>query len=313
MAPFVGFSGLGVAPFVDFSGMAVALSEYELAKSSAVVVDRSSRGRLVLTGADVADFLQGQVSNDIDALVPGSGCYATLLTAKGKIRCDMRILRGDSWFLIDSEPQALPVLEHMVRVYSIGRDVKSGPDERGLWSIIGPTSRAALDNPPAEPEHSHSDGELGLYVATDSGVDVFGERPDLPEATAEVAEILRVEAGRPRLGFELGDDVIPQEAGINERAISFTKGCYVGQETVARLFYKGKPNRHLRGLRVNEPVERGAVIHGAGRELGRVSSTCVSPTFGPIALALVRREAEPGDSVQVGDAAVVGQVVELPF
>jgi folate-binding protein YgfZ len=261
----------------------------------------------------VADFLQGQVSNDVDALAPGSGCYATLLTAKGKIRCDMRILRGDDWFLLDSEPQALAVLEHMVRVYSIGRDVKSVPDERSLWSIIGPAARDALDNAPPATEHSHSQGELGLYVATDNGVDVFGERPDLPEATTDVAEILRIESGRPRLGFELGDDVIPQEAGINERAISFTKGCYVGQETVARLFYKGKPNRHLRGLRLSEPVERGAPIHGADRELGRVSSACVSPTFGPIALALVRREASPGDDVQVGDGGVVGQVVELPF
>ena len=299
--------------------MAVATSEYELAKRSAVVVDRSSRGRLILTGTDVADFLQGQVSNDVEALAPGTGLYATLLTAKGKIRCDMRILRGDrpagtgEWFLLDSEPQALPVLEHMVRVYSIGRDVEAARDERPLWSVIGPAAADAVDNPPPPAEHSQTDGELGLYVATDLGIDVLGERPDLPEASIETAEILRIESGRPRLGFDLGDDVIPQEAGINERAISFTKGCYVGQETVARLYYKGKPNRHLRGLRLSEPVERGAVIHGAGRELGRVSSACVSPSFGPIALALVRREAAPGDSVQVGDGDVVGQVVELPF
>jgi folate-binding protein YgfZ len=293
--------------------MEVATSEYLLAKTDAVVVDRSNRGRLILTGSDVADFLQGQVSNDVDALAPGTGCYATLLTAKGKIRCDMRILRGEDWFLLDSEPQALPVLEHMVRVYAIGRDVKSTRDGRGVWSIIGPSARDALDNPPPATEHSHAEGALGLYVATDNGVDVIGERPDLPEATPEIAEILRIESGRPRLGFDLGDDVIPQEAGINERAISFTKGCYVGQETVARLFYKGKPNRHLRGLRLSEPVERGAVIRGAERELGRVSSTCVSPTFGPIALALVRREAEPGGSVQVGDGGAVAQVVELPF
>jgi folate-binding protein YgfZ len=291
----------------------VATSEYLLAKTDAVVVDRSSRGRLMLTGTDVADFLQGQVSNDVEALEPGSGCYATLLTAKGKIRCDMRIVRGDDWFLLDSEPQALPVLEHMVRVYSIGRDVKATRDERPLWSIIGPAARSTLDNPPPAAEHSHSTGSLGLYVATDNGIDVFGERPDLPDADPGIAEIVRIESGRPRLGFELGDDVIPQEAGINERAISFTKGCYVGQETVARLFYKGKPNRHLRGLRLSAPVERGAVIHGHDRELGRVSSACVSPTFGPIALALLRREAEPGDEVQVGDAGTVAQVVELPF
>src|SRR3954447_8656173 len=291
--------------------MEVATSEYVLAKTDAVLVDRSDRGRLILTGSDVADFLQGQVSNDVEALVAGTGLYATLLTAKGKIRCDMRILRGDDWFLLDSEPQALPVLEHMVRVYSIGRDVHATRDERELWSIIGPAARAALENAPVGPEHSHSEGDLGLYVATDNGVDVFGERPELPEMTAGTAEILRIESGRPRLGFELGDDVIPQEAGINERAISFTKGCYVGQETVARLFYKGKPNRHLRGLKLSAAVERGTPIEGAARELGRVSSACVSPTFGPIALALVRREAAPGDSVTVGEAQAT--VVELPF
>jgi folate-binding protein YgfZ len=303
----------GSDPSAYTSLIEVATSEYLLAKTDAVVVDRSNRGRLLLTGGEVADFLQGQVSNDVEALAPGTGCYATLLTAKGKIRCDMRIVRGQDWFLLDSEPQALPVLEHMVRVYSIGRDVKSERDQRPLWSIIGPAAREALDNPPPETEHAHTEGELGVYVATYNGVDVLGDRPDLPEATDDTAETPRIEAGRPRLGFELGDDVIPQEAGINERAISFTKGCYVGQETVARLFYKGKPNRHLRGLRLSEPVERGTVITGHDRELGRVASTCVSPTFGPIALALVRREAQPGDQVQVGDAGTVAQVVELPF
>ena len=111
--------------------MEVATSEYLLAKTAAGVADRSNRGRLLLTGADVADFLQGQVSNDVDTLAPGRGCYATLLTAKGKIRCDMRILRGDDWFLLDSEPQALPVLEHMVRVYSIGLDVRSPGEYTG--------------------------------------------------------------------------------------------------------------------------------------------------------------------------------------
>jgi tRNA-modifying protein YgfZ len=293
--------------------MALATSEYELAKTAAVVVDRSNRGKLLLTGSDVADFLQGQVSNDVEALAAGQGCYATLLTAKGKIRCDMRILRGDDWFLLDCEPQALPVLEHMVRVYSIGRDVKSRPDERGLWSVLGPAAREGLDNPPPAEEHAHTEGELGLYLATDQGVDVIGERPDLPEAPLEVAECLRIEAGRPRLGFELGDDVIPQEAALNERAISFTKGCYVGQETVARLYYKGKPNRHLRGLRLSEPVERGQPVHAGEREVGRIGSTCVSPALGPIALALVRREVAPGDSVQVGHAGAVAEVVELPF
>ena len=127
----------------------------------------------------------------------------------------------------------------------------------------------------------------------------------------EALECLRIESGRPRLGLDMDGDTIPQEAGINERAVSFTKGCYVGQETVARLHYKGKPNRHLRGLRLAGPAGRGDEILLGERVVGRVASMCESPRFGPIALALVRREAGPGDEVLVAGAP--GTVVDLPF
>ena len=127
----------------------------------------------------------------------------------------------------------------------------------------------------------------------------------------EAAEGVRIESGRPRLGVDMGSNTIPQEAGLNDRAVSFTKGCYVGQETVARLHYRGKPNRHLRGLELSEPVEHGAPIMLGEKEVGTVGSACVSPRLGPIALALVRREAAPGDSVVVG--GVPATVVELPF
>jgi folate-binding Fe-S cluster repair protein YgfZ len=105
--------------------------------------------------------------------------------------------------------------------------------------------------------------------------------------------------------------VIPQEAGLNERAVSFTKGCYVGQETVARLHYRGKPNRHLRGLRLSAPVEPGTPVVAGEREVGRIGSAAVSPRLGPIALAILRREAQPGSTVTIGDATA--EVVELPF
>ncbi len=111
----------------------------------------------------------------------------------------------------------------------------------------------------------------------------------------------------------MATETIPQEAGINERAVSFTKGCYIGQETVARLHYKGKPNRHLRGLRLSAPAERGDAIRLGERELGRVGTAVLSPARGPIALAIVRREAEPGAKVEVGDAGVTAEVVEVPF
>src|SRR5439155_624798 len=129
----------------------------------------------------------------------------------------------------------------------------------------------------------------------------------------DAAEIVRVEAGRPRFGRDMGADTIPEEAGINERAISFTKGCYIGQETVARLHYRGRPNRHLRGLRLADVVVAGEPIVLGEREIGRVGTAALSPALGPIALAIVRREAEPGAAVEVGGARVGAEVVELPF
>ena len=128
-----------------------------------------------------------------------------------------------------------------------------------------------------------------------------------------VAECLRVERGRPRFGVDLDDTVIPQEAGLNERAVSFTKGCYVGQETVARLFYRGKPNRQLRGLKLSAAAPTGAEISLGDRVVGRLGSVAESPALGSIALALVRREAPPGSEVVVGADQVDAVVVELPF
>ena len=162
-------------------------------------------------------------------------------------------------------------------------------------------------------------------VATDLGVDLICAASDLEaahaglaEAGAEqageaAAEIIRVESGRPRFGREMTTATIPQEAGIDDRAVSFTKGCYIGQETVARLHYKGRPNRHLRGLRLEAPVAVGEPITLDGRELGQVGTAVVSPALGPLALAVIRREAQPGSRVAVGEGGVAAEVVSLPF
>jgi folate-binding protein YgfZ len=111
----------------------------------------------------------------------------------------------------------------------------------------------------------------------------------------------------------MGAETMPAEAGIVEDAISFTKGCYIGQETVARLHYKGRPNRHLRGLRLSAPAEPGAPLHLGEKEVGRLGSAGVSPALGPIALAILRREAEPGAELAVGEDGVTARVVDLPF
>jgi folate-binding protein YgfZ len=294
----------------------IATSEYELLTESAGLVDRSERAKFIVRGGEAVDFLQGQVSNDVEALEPGSGCYATILNHKGKLRSDLRILRGDDWLWLDTEAIGHAVIRHMLETYSLGRDVQfeDVTESRTILSLIGPSARERLDAAPAADEHAFVEGEHGLYVSTDLGVDVIGEAGvelDVEPVSEEAAECVRIEAGRPRLGFDMGSETLPQEAGINDRAVSFTKGCYVGQETVARLHYKGKPNRHLRGLRLTEAAERGAEVHLGDKVVGRIGSACVSPRFGPIALALVRREAGPGDTVLVDGAEA--EVVELPF
>jgi folate-binding protein YgfZ len=302
----------------------IATTEYERLRESVGLLDRSARGKLRLSGAEAADYLQGQVTNDVVALTPGTGLYAALLNHKGKMLADMRILRGEDFIWIDTEPEALPVLARNVSMYSIGRDVRHADVSsiRSILSLIGPEARSVLDDPPPAEEHAFTHGEHGLYVATDLGVDVICASADaaavrealgVEPVAEEAAECLRIESGRPRFLYDVGTETIPQEAGLNDRAVSFTKGCYVGQETVARLHYRGKPNRHLRGLRLSEPATRGDEIRLGERVVGEVGSTAVSPQLGPIALAVIRREAEPGATVQVGDASAEAEVAELPF
>jgi len=299
----------------------IATADYELLTTAAGTVAREGRAIVELSGSEAAEFLQGQVSNDVEALAAGHGCYATLLDHKGKLRTDLRVLRlADQRLLVDAEGIGLPVLLHVFQTFSLGRDVRTRDltHQRALVSLIGPAARTLLEDPPAPEEHAFTESELGLAVATDLGVDLIVALEQLeqalalaPVASEEAAECVRIESGRPRLGLDMGSTTIPQEAGINERAVNFEKGCYVGQETVARLHWRGKPNRHLRGLRLSESAPRGATITFGEREVGSVGSTCVSPALGPIALALVRREASPGDEVTVDGAPAT--VVELPF
>jgi folate-binding protein YgfZ len=221
------------------------------------------------------------------------------------------------------------------------------------WS---PTGADAL--PPIE--HTHALAEIGgapaRLIVTADGVDVLFEtiyigavRTAILDAGATpvseaAAEIVRVERGWPRYGVDIDESTIPQEAGLNERAVSFTKGCYVGQETVARLYYRGKPNRHLRGLRLIEtarsldkpapptkepapptkepapptkepapPVSSGDELRLGERTVGHLGSVVHSPRLGTIGLALVRREAAPGDTIAVGEHGALAELCELPF
>ena len=299
----------------------IVVTEYELLRESAGMVERPGRAVIELRGGEAAEFLQGQVTNDVEALAPGEGCYAALLDHKGKLRADMRVLRlAPDRLLVDAEAAARPVLTHNFQTYSLGRDVRSTDltGERVVLSLIGPEARSLADPAPPEDEHAFVAAGETFHVATDLGVDLIvpseaadAAREMAPAASEAVAECRRIESGRPRLGLDMDSTTIPQEAGLNDRAVSFTKGCYVGQETVARLHYKGKPNRHLRGLRAVKPVDHGDPIMLGERQVGTVGSSCVSPALGALALALVRREAAPGDEVTVG--GVPATVTDLPF
>jgi tRNA-modifying protein YgfZ len=309
--------------------------EYAAATTATGWLDRSERGKLALTGGDAKEFLQGQVSNDIVGLTPGTGCYAAFLTPKGKMLGDLRVLDvgpPTPELLLDTERVALQELFNLIRRFSLGHDVQLHKRtlERGLLSLVGPGS-AELVGAGELPVDEHAnitlsvDGIDALAVRTDVGVDLICAAEATASLTAALgargaepiseatAECLRIERGRPRYGIDLDDTVIPQEAGLNDRAVSFQKGCYVGQETVARLFYRGKPNRQLRGLRLQEPVPPGADVIAGERVVGRLTSVAASPRLGEIGLALIRREAPPGSAVAVGDAGVAGEVVELPF
>jgi tRNA-modifying protein YgfZ len=304
--------------------------QYRALREEAGFLDRSGRGMLLVKGPDALEYLQAQLTNDVEALQPGDGCYAALLDRKGHMQGDMRVLRlheDDVW--LDTEGATERVLRHL-QMYSVGREVEV-EDASEAWaivSLIGPAAAEVAGTPIPSPEHAQRyfqrDGVEILAVATDLGLDLIA-RADQADALRRLlsasgavavseaaAEIVRVESGRPRFGKEMSERTIPQEAGITDRAVSFTKGCYIGQETVARLHYRGKPNRQLRGLQLTSPARDGDPVVLGEKELGQVGTAVVSPANGPIALAILRREAEVGATVTVG-GGVEAELVDLPF
>ena len=302
-------------------------SEYRAMREACALVEPDGGGLLLVTGADVVEFLQGQVTNDVAALGPGQGCYALLLNPKGRILADMRILmlKAEELLLHSDRDE---VLRKNLDMYRIGRQVEIEPAGKAVLHLIGPAAAevAAISPPPTE--HSFVEGEVDgvpvLAVRTALGIDlvypvdrvnvldVLRQR-STESGSREAADIVRIESGRPRYGVDMTADNLPGELGLEERAVSFTKGCYVGQEPVARMHHRGHPNRHLRGLKLSRPGPSGEELERDGKQVGAVTSTCVSPALGPIALALVRREVEPGESVELGADSSVATVVELPF
>jgi tRNA-modifying protein YgfZ len=325
--------------------------EYRALRTGAIVVDRSYRARWAFHGAKAAETLTGLVTNDVDALTPGHGQYAAALTPKGKIIADLRIFaRGDE-LLVDAPARAAEGWSAMVRKFVNPRVTKyaersESTSDIGIFGVHAGRLLAeafALDLEalatlgPYGHVTIHTDaGEAMLARVPDlamEGYDLFASTAAAPvlwqrlvasgamPAGMEAWEIARIEAGRPEWGVDIDDTTIPQEANFDElHAISYTKGCYTGQETVARVHFRGHVNRHLRGLRAagrdgdRIPAGAGLVI-GDEKAVGDVRSTALSPRLGPVALAMVRREVAPESSLRAvwdgGEMRV--SVIALPF
>lgn len=326
--------------------------EYAAIRGGAAVVDRSARMRMLVGGAQAAETLTGLVTNDVAALKPGSGQYAAALTAKGKVIADVRIFARADDFLVDTSAGAGPGFTAMIRKFVNPRLARYADVSAVLRTIgvFGPRAHdvlgAAFDG--AGPRDTTVSALRGLLEYQHLGVSVGGASvhvakvPDLggegfdcfvPVEVADLlwtrlvaahalpagrdaVEIARVEAGRPTWGADMSEDTLAQEANFDALGgISYTKGCYTGQETVARVHFRGHVNRQLRGIQSAAPIPAGAELLDGAKAVGDVRSSVVSPRLGPIALAMIRREAEPGTELVArweGGAAPV-RVRELPF
>src|SRR5262245_35991707 len=326
---------------------AIPIQAYDAARHRVGLVDRAEYAYIVVSGKDRASYLQGLLTNDIAALGPGQGCYAAYLTAQGRMIADLWVYElGDVMLLRllrDVKPAVLARLDQFI----FSEDVQLGDVSDAFIGtvLVGPQSVALLSSVLDVPERSLTGlTEHGNMRATfanepaivlrsadlgEPGFDVLVEaiafqplRAALHHAGAveldpATAEVLRVEGGVPKFRQDMDEETIPLEAGIESRAISFTKGCYVGQEVIIRVLHRGhgRVARKLVGLSKTGDVvpPAGSRIRAGDREIGEVTSSTRSPALQmPIALGYVHRDfVEPGTRVAVDGAQ--GEVVTLPF
>jgi folate-binding protein YgfZ len=335
----------------------ISLEQYRALRDGAGLVNRSERGRLRLTGRDRRDYLQGLLTNDIAALSAGSGCYACLLTAQGRMIADMYVVETGEAILMDLEaPVTAGVGKHLEQfVFSEDVDVADvskplaqlgvfGPLAAGVVSrVLGdqgsPVSRADLEGltvlanrtwawhgAPATVVRRDDLGGLGfdLLVGAEHSDALARAIRDAGAVDVDpaVADVCRIESGRPVFGTDMTTDTIPLEAGIEDRAISLTKGCYVGQEIIVRVLHRGhgRVARRLVGLTLDPGAvvpAQGTAIRSGDREIGTVTSAVLSPAMQrPIAMGYVHRDfVEPGTAVTVvaADRSLPAVVARLPF
>ena len=321
---------------------------YTAAREGAAFLDRSDRGRIVLTGADRASYLQGLLTNDIAALTPGTGCYAAYLTPQGRMIADMWVYELGDTMLVTLHHDVKDAVLARFDQFVFAEDVKLG-DVTATFAqvaIVGPQAAAALSRVLEDvdaaalrmlAEHGNrraafagtpcvvtaiSDlGEAGydVYVASERKsrfIDAL-RSAGVVEIDAETAEAIRIEAGVPLFHRDMDEDTIPLEAGIETRAISFTKGCYVGQEVIVRVLHRGhgRVARKLVGLRVDgdRVPAAGAAIRAGEKDVGHVTSAAWSPRLDrPVALGYVQRDyAEPDTSVAISASSAGGNASDV--
>ena len=337
---------------------ATLIQSYEKLRESAGLVSLSNRGAINMKGSDCASYLQGLLTNDISGLTTGAGCYAAYLTPQGRMIADMRVLNLGDRLLLDVDSAMSDTLTSRFSMLVFSEDVQVN-DESSTWywvGVRGPGAAACLE-PILRPERTLSgkkavtayqgldngwwvlDGKPVLAVSNDElgipGIDLGVssaysgqinaqlEGLGLEWGSAGAVEALRVEAGTPRFGADMDEDTIPLEAGIEARAISETKGCYVGQEVIIRILHRGKGRvaRRLVGLIFSQDhtteTLSGQSVYDGYETIGRVRSAISSPRLGrQIALAYVQRAyTAPGARVEVadGERRVAAEVTELPF
>jgi folate-binding protein YgfZ len=315
-------------------------AEYEWLRADAAVVDLGDRGSVRVTGPDARSFLDSLASQDLTVLADGDGAHSLLLQPQGKLTADFRVLQiGAEELWLDADVGVGALLAAGLKRFKIRVKVEvvDVTAEHGRITVKGPNAAArvagALGVEVPERQHAHVGWKGARVVRADwpslPGVDVLGPRADVgaawdalltagvPRAGELALEALRVEAGIPRQGYELDESTIPQEAYLERDAVSFTKGCFLGQELVCRIDTRGHVNRLLRGVVVEGECEPdvGAEIYAGEKAVGRVTSVARSPRLGIIALALLRREVEPPAAltVVVDDQRIAAHAQELPL
>jgi folate-binding protein YgfZ len=300
--------------------------EIQVLRTDAGVVDRSDRGAVFVTGPDAWSYLQSLVSADLDAVGDGEGVHSLLLTPQGKLDVDFRLLRVGDEVWLDCDPGFGEQLAASLNRFRI-RVKCEVTDRTGSWGSLAVRGPGAIDKVaalgvevPAAP-HAHVPLEDAVVVRVPwpggDGFDVVGQPATVAAATerlsaagvtlcsSESFEVLRIEAGIPRQGFELDDKTIPQEAFLDRDAVSFSKGCFLGQELVCRIDTRGHVNKYLRRLTdIADAPPRGADIVAGEKVVGTVTSSAPGAAMG-----YVRREVEPPAPVELRWDGGSGQAV----